>query len=136
MHIKSGETQDIYLKLSNIAYDGTPYYVPLRVDFLDKDGQLLCQKITDFQVSPDVTTKVAAGVYTDDAQKLSVIDQSRFKYETTNISGDITMKSRQMTDEELANIKQLNINLLILDKAVSESTWEKFPNGLCVADMQ
>ena len=30
-----------------------------------------------------------------------------------------------MTDEELANIKQLNINLLILDKAVSESTWEK-----------
>lgn len=84
VHIKSGETQDIYLKLSNIAYDGTPYYVPLRVDFLDKDGQLLCQKITDFQVSPDVTTKVAAGVYTDDAQKLSVIDQSRFKYETTN----------------------------------------------------
>lgn len=34
------------------------------------------------------------------------------------------MKSRQMTDEELANIKQLNINLLILDKVVSESTWE------------
>ena len=124
MYIKSGETQDIYLKLSNIAYDGTPYYVPLRVDFLDKDGQLLCQKITDFQVSPDITTKVAAGVYTDDAQKRAVIDQSRFKYETTNISGDITMKSRQMTDEELANIKQLNINLLILDKAVPESTWE------------
>ena len=124
VHIKSGETQDIYLKLSNIAYDGTPYHVPLRVDFLDKDGQLLCQKITDFQVSPDITTKVAAGVYTDDAQKLAVIDQSRFKYETTNISGDITMKSRQMTDEELANIKQLNINLLILDKVVSESTWE------------
>lgn len=124
VHIKSGETQDIYLKLSNIAYDGTPYHVPLRVDFLDKDGQLLCQKITDFQVSPDITTKVAAGVYADDAQKLAVIDQSRFKYETTNISGDITMKSRQMTDEELANIKQLNINLLILDKVVSESTWE------------
>ena len=124
VHIKSGETQDIYLKLSNIAYDGTPYYVPVRVDFLDKDGQLLCQKITDFQVSPDITTKVAAGVYTDDAQKLAVIDQSRFKYEITNISGDITMKSRQMTDEELANIKQLNINLLILDKVVSESTWE------------
>lgn len=40
----------------------------------------------------------------DDAQKLAVIDQSRFKYETINISGDITMKSRQMTDEELANI--------------------------------
>lgn len=124
VHIKSGETQDIYLKLSNIAYDGTPYHVPLRVDFLDKDGQLLCQKITDFQVSPDITTKVAAGVYADDAQKLAVIDQSRFKYETTNISGDITMKARQMTDEELANIKQLNINLLILDKVVSESTWE------------
>ena len=67
---------------------------------------------------------MAAGVYTDDARKLAVIDQSRFKYETTNISGDITMKSRQMTDEELANIKQLNINLLILDKVVSESTWE------------
>ena len=124
VHIESGETQDIYLKLSNITYDGTPYHIPLRVDFLDKDGQLLCRKITDFQVSPDITTKVAAGVYTDDAQKLAVIDQSRFKYETTNISGDITMKSRQMTDEELVNIKQLNINLLILDKAVSESTWE------------
>ena len=48
---------------------GTPYHVPLRVDFLDKDGQLLCQKITDFQVSPDITTKVAAGVYADDAQE-------------------------------------------------------------------
>ena len=93
VRIKSRETQDIYLKLSNIAYDGTPYYVPLRVDFLDKDGQLLCQKITDFQVSPDITTKVAAGVYTDDAQKLSVIDQSRFKYETTNISGDSYRRS-------------------------------------------
>ena len=128
--IKSGETQNIYLKLSNITYDGTPYRIPLRVDFLDQDGQLLCRKITDFQAAPDITAKVAAGVYTDDTQKLSVIDKSRFRYETTNISGDITMKARQMSDEEMDNIKQLNINLLILDKAISESTWENISEWL------
>ena len=128
--IKSGETQTIYLKLDNTTYDGTPYQVPLRVDFLDRDGQLLCRKITDFQVSPDNKSNVAVGVYTDDTKKLSVIDKSRFKYEAANISGDITMKSRQMTDEELDNIKQLNINLLILDQALSESTWENISEWL------
>ncbi len=123
--IKSGETNTIYLKLPNVSYDGTPYKIPLRIDFLDKDGKLICRKMTDFQLAAENNYTVSAGIYTDDTGKMSVIDKSKIKYETTSISGDVTMKSREMTEEEMENIESLNINLLILDKTVSEDVWEK-----------
>jgi len=122
--LKSGETRTIYFKVPNISYDGTPYSIPLRVDFLDKGGKLLCRTMTDFQVAADENYTIAAGIYTDDDQKMSVIDKSKIKYETASISGDVTMKSRKMTEEELDNIEEMNVNLLILDKEVSESEWE------------
>lgn len=124
LEFKSGETKTIYFKVPNVSYDGTPYSIPLRVDFLDEDGKLLCRTMTDFQAASDDNYAVAAGIYTDDTQKMTVIDQSKIKYETASISGDVTMKSRRMTEEELDNIQEMNVNLLILDKAISESEWE------------
>lgn len=122
--IKSGETRTIYFKVPNVSYDGTPYSIPLRVDFLDENGTLICQRMTDFQITAATDYTVAAGLYTDDSRKMTIIDNSKIKYETSSISGVVTMKSRQMTEEELDNIKALNINLLILDKKISESVWE------------
>lgn len=124
LDIQRGETKTIYFKVPRISYSGTPYKIPLRVDFLDKNGNLLCRTMTDFQITAAMNYTVAAGIYTDDTRKMAVIDKSRIQYETSSISGDVTMKSRQMTEEELDNIKELNVNLLILDKKVSESAWE------------
>ena len=47
LEFKSGETKTIYLKVPNVSYDGTPYRIPLRVDFLDEDGKLLCRTMTE-----------------------------------------------------------------------------------------
>lgn len=124
LEFKSGETKPIYFKVPNVSCDGTPYRIPLRVDFLDEDGKLLCRTMTDFQAASDDNYTVAAGIYTDDTRKMTVIDQSKIKYETASIGGDVTMKSRRMTEEELDNIQEMNVNLLILDKALSESEWE------------
>lgn len=124
MQISSGETKTIYFTIPNVLYDDTPYRIPLRVDFLDKDGKTLCKKITDFQVAPNDGYSLAVGVCTDDMQKLKVIDQSSFKYETTSMSGNITMKARQFTEEELENIDQMNVNLLIFEQSISKTAWE------------
>ena len=129
LEFKSGETKTIYLKVPNVSYDGTPYRIPLRVDFLDEDGKLLCRTMTDFQAASDDNYTVAAGIYTDDTRKMTVIDQSKIKYETASISGDVTMKSRRMTEEELDNIQEMNVNLLILDKALLRVSGNIFQNG-------
>lgn len=128
--IQMGETASFYFYIQEIYFDVLAYNIPVRIDLLDVNGNLVCQESSSFSVEADGSASISAGVIGQDAKISRLINNTIFDYESYYSSGKLSMQSVELNEEDMTPQKLRRFNMLVLDEDVSDDAWEKLSQWL------
>lgn len=128
--IPTGETATFYFSARDIYFDVTAYKIPIYIDLLDENGNSVFGQIKDLEVESDGDPVVCAGVISDNDQIARIISSFGFDYETIWVSGKVTMQGMNMNSEDCLSMKLNRLDMMILDKDVTDEAWSAISDWL------